>query len=295
MPRSLPLAFCAMLAAGAAVGAERSHVVAPGESASAIARHYYGDFSFTERLLAFNDRTGSVLHPGETLRIPYNEVHRVEPGDSWSRIAHRYLGRPSAWRALAALNGSEGQATLRVGQQVVIPVVLERRLRRGENLARLAERFYGDPARADLLAEFNEIEKPRHLAVGRELGIPLVGFRLAKPPPPPAAAVTAAPPPPEVEADDAAVASALSEAAEAWRRGEYVRARSLLEAVDVAPGSRAQRARYWRMLAFVYVAFDASERACRAWSELSPQESAASLDPDLVSPKIRETLAGCPS
>ena len=40
--------------------------------------------------------------------------------------------------------------------------------------------------------------------------------------------------------------------------------------------------------------FDAPERACNAWSEIDPEQNVG-LDPDLVSPKIREMLAACAS
>lgn len=290
MRRSLPVVVCVLLSAATAAGpAERTHVVAEGESASAIARRYYGDFSLTDLLLEFNGRGGSVLHPGETLRIPDSPVHAVRRGDSWSAIAERYLGRASAWRAVAALNGFENGSTLRVGQHVVVPVVLDYRLGRGESLAVLAERFYGEVSRARLLAEFNGIDDPRRLSVGQSLDIPLTDFRLAKQPAP------APVPTPPADAEDPGMASTLVSATEAWRRGEYGRARGLLEAVESVSGSRAQRARYWRLLAFVYVAFDADERACGAWSELEPEQAATRLDPDRVSPKIREALAACSS
>ncbi len=71
----------AVTAIGVAEAGEREHTVAPGESASAIAKKYYGNFDLTPLLLAYNGREGTLLQPGETLRIPYCEVHRVQRGE----------------------------------------------------------------------------------------------------------------------------------------------------------------------------------------------------------------------
>jgi LysM repeat protein len=169
------------LGSGSAAAGERSHRVRSGESASAIAKRYYGDYELASLLLLYNGRAGSVIRPGEELRVPFVDVHEVRPGDSWSALVQRYMRRTSVYPVVAELNGLAPRKPLRVGQKIVLPVVLQHRLARGESLSTLAERFYGDPASGGLLQDFNRISDPRRLSVGQTVEIPLMTLRLVSP------------------------------------------------------------------------------------------------------------------
>ncbi len=280
-----------------APAAERQHTVAGGESASAIAKRYYGDFELAGLLMQLNGRSGTVIHPGEKLRVPYCVVHTVRSGDSWSKLAQRYLGRPSAWPEIAELNGLQRRAPLQPGQRIVMPVVLAHSLERGESLATLAERFYGDLGRARMLQSWNRIEDPRTLSVGRSIEIPLVTLQLAEPPAPPAASAEAAAEEARRRETSARFLGTVRAARRAYDAGDYDRARELLESQRSAAVEKAdapERAEYWQLLAFVRVAFDRQEEACAAWASLHDLTPSVELDPDLVSPKIRESTAACP-
>lgn len=288
---------------------ERVHTVEPGDSASAIAKRYYGRHDRAELLLRYNDRSSTVIRPGERLRVPFCDVHHVRAGDTWSGLTRRYLGRASAWKAVAELNGRQPQRPLQVGERLVFPVEIEHRLERGESLAALAARFLGDPRRADLLQRFNGLDDPRRLAVGEPVRIPVLSLRLieASPPKPPSPRETSPPKPnrlpsrpvaEEPSGPERRFASELIEAENFWRAGDYERTRERLESLREpvarrgAPEDRQQLA---RLLAFVYVAFDRPERACAALETLSArEETIAGLDPDRVSPKIRAVLESCP-
>jgi LysM repeat protein len=175
--RPLILVILVALAAPGVAG-ERHHTVRPGESASAIARDHYGDVKLGELLLRYNGHGDTTLRIGEELRIPYCEVHRVGPGDTWSALAQRYLGGASLHPVLALLNDRKPGDTLRVGQSIKIPVMMPHELLRGESLAKLAERYYGNPVKGAILREANGIEDPRRLAVGTPLRIPLLSLWL---------------------------------------------------------------------------------------------------------------------
>jgi len=55
-----------------------------------------------------------------------------------------------------------------------------------------------------------------------------------------------------------------------------------------------QPARNARLLAFVYVAFDLSVEAWQeAYGSIAPPPLSRELDPDRVSPRIRDTLSAC--
>lgn len=309
-------------------GAEKWHTVIHGDSASGIAKRYYGDYDLTELLLGFNDRTDAHIRPGERLRVPYCPVHQVKPGDTGSTLAQRYLGRPSAWPTIAEMNGLSPGDPLRVGQKIVMPVVLPHTLARGESLAVLAERYYADPSRGRLLQAFNRIDDPRELAVGRVIEVPLDTLRLAervaapkpepkrsrraeakrpvepepvKAPPEPAdqevVAEKPAPAPDEVVPETPAwFIEGLAEAEGSYAAGDFDLAEeqvtALLERVDEVPASD-DRASLWRLAAFVHVALDREDAACANFGMLQSVESPVELDPDLVSPKIRAALAAC--
>jgi len=323
--RPAALVLVASLVAPLVLAGERAHVVRSGESASAIAERSYGDSRLGTLLLAFNGRRGTTIHAGETLRLPYSDVHRVRSGDSWSALTRRYLGSSTAWQAVAELNGLAPDQPLRVGQELVFPVVLEHRLERGATLAVLAERYYGDATRGRLLQEFNRLEDPRRLAVGATVRVPLTSLRLRRsdapapvptpapaPQPPVARAAVATPSPTPVatpsptelvvEAQQPAPVSyymtELAAAEGAFRRAEFESALTLLEELREPVslgGTPAERRELLRLLSFVYVAFDNEEEACAAYGALTRLDGAPTLDPDLVSPKIRALLSACVS
>ena len=70
--------------------AELTHQVHHGESASAIARDYYGDLEAGELLLLYNGKTGTVIHVGDTLKVPYSPVHTVKAAGTTARERARF-------------------------------------------------------------------------------------------------------------------------------------------------------------------------------------------------------------
>lgn len=306
--------------------AERLHTVAFGDSVSGIAKTYYGDFSHSDFLLRFNGRKGTDLKPGERLRIPYCIEHRVAPGDNGSTLAKRHLGRASAWEAIATLNRLAPGAPLRPGQTIEIPVLLRHTLVRGDSLSGIAERYYDDPGKGSLLQAFNGIADPRDLAVGQTVQVPLIGLKLSlrTDPKPKARAVARSQPTEPKPAEEArtetkavvrseppaakpiepppvapvlpawfAVDAASAERAYRW--GDFEAAQtlveSLIERLDAIPVAR-ERARVWRLAAFIDVAFDRDDRACASFESMSANGASVEGLGD-VSPRIRDVQAAC--
>lgn len=289
---------------------ERTHTVAPGESASSIAKRYYGDFGLAELLLRYNEKAGTTIRPGEQLRVPYCEVHRVKAGDSWSALAKRYAGRTSAYPIVAELNGRVPERPLQVGEEIVFPVILRQRLERGDTLASLAQRYFPGMDRTKLLQELNRLDDPRRLSVGQPIEIPLMRFRLREVAPPPApkkpepvvAKKEEVEKPEPVKEPEPVVepeprfAKELREAFDAFDAGEFDRAQELLDAFGeriTKDGSPAEQTEYWRLQSFVHVAFDRWDEACTASRSIPEGFSSEPLDPALISPKIREALSRC--
>ena len=304
----------AMLATPVVFAGERSYRVRAGDSASSIAKKYYGSFDATDLLLRLNGRSDAVIRPGEKLRIPYCETHVVRPGDAWSVLAERYLGEADAYPAIAALNGLDPKSPLQVGRELIMPVVLTHSLARGESLSSLAQEFYGTTDLAWVLGRFNHIDDPRRLSVGQPVRVPLITLKLAAPGADPAKktaektetaakapetpptktttrqpAEPTAPPEPRFEEE-------MRELREAFDRGEYARARGMLDALAALIGtspSETERREFWELNAFVHVAFDENAQACAAYGRSEARRPATELDPDRVSPKIRRVLQNC--
>jgi len=300
---ALALGLIAM-SIGGVEAAERKHTVAAGESSSAIAKRYYGDFDLAPLLLAYNGRSSTVLQPGETLRIPHCEVHRVQRGDSWSVLSKRYLKGASNYAVVAELNGMLPEKPLQPGDEIVFPVFLEHRLERGESLGVLAQRYYDRPSFGKLLQESNRLDDPRRLSVGETVWVPLLDFRLVpqpkvevaqvkKPEPKPS-------PPPEqkpVAEPSAQFTREIRTARRLFHAGEFEESRDMLESMrrGISKSPEVERTEHARLLAFVYVAFDLPAEACEAYGSISPMPSLRELDPKMISPRIRDVLSGCSS
>lgn len=110
----------------APAGAERTHVVQPGEWLLQIARQYGVDW---RELAAYNNIVNpNRLYPGQVLRIPGTGsqpptgkeiLYTVQPGDNLFRIALRYNLN---YLYLASYNGIANPHQIRVGQVIRIPV-----------------------------------------------------------------------------------------------------------------------------------------------------------------------------
>jgi len=298
-PRAIVLA-AGLIGVTTVAAGERTHIVAGGESAASLAKKYYGEPDLGDPLLRYNNKPGTMIHPGERLTIPFCDVDRARKGDTWSGLAKHHLGRASASPVLAELNGYAAGQPLHVGARIVIPVVLRYALARGDSLSSLADRFYGDTQKAALLQAFSRIGDPNRLAVGTPLEIPLITF--LRPEADPAAAPlenAAAPvPPPPLPVDERRFESPLAAAGRSFTDGEYDRAREALEALRervTSEGGVSDRREWAELLAFVYIALDRDADACAAYQSGSAPAGPMNFDPDLISPRIRAVLSNCPA
>ncbi len=148
-----------------------THVVERGETLSEIARRHG---TTVKALQEANGLTGSVIYPGQRLRVPAgrgggSETYTVRRGDSLSRIAASFGVSVEALREANNLRGT----VIHPGQRLLIP----RRqpqgefaytVRRGDSLSAIARRFGIAP---EDLARWNNLSLGDPLYPGTTLSI----------------------------------------------------------------------------------------------------------------------------
>jgi LysM repeat protein len=285
------------------VRAQVLHRTEPGETLSELAQRYYGDASFAD-LIAAHNKLARDPQPGVELRLPSASRHTVARRESWNDLAARYWSDASLGPALARWCGFDPAAPPAVGSVIEIPALFTYRLKPGETLVGLARRFQRDPSRGVLLAELNRVPDPKYVHAGRELRIPVMASvreagetasKSASEPPAsaskPSRDVASGPP-----RSDPALTPDLMSAVNAYLDGDFEAALSQLEQQRpklLAKGSDSERKLLLRYLIFSYVAFERNDAACDAYAALRGIERKPDLDPELVSPKIRDALARC--
>jgi len=134
-------------------------------------------------------------------------LHTIQPDESISILAQRYYGDYKKFHLIARYNGLEDASKIRVGQQIKIPVIkgtpimadpseiqtdsgkapkaksgeiitvkrfIIHTVKAEESLSGLAQMYYGDYKKFDLIAKFNDMEETNSLRVGQEIRIPEV-------------------------------------------------------------------------------------------------------------------------
>ena len=99
----------------------RMHTVQRGDSLWKIAQQYLGSGTRYRELMAFNNLTSDVIHPGMQLEIWYElQPYTVQRGDSLWEIASKQLGSGTRYREIMSLNGLTSDQ-IRPGQTLYLP------------------------------------------------------------------------------------------------------------------------------------------------------------------------------
>jgi tetratricopeptide (TPR) repeat protein len=134
-------------------------------------------------------------------------LHTLQVDESISTLAERYYGDYKKFHLIAQYNDLEDATKVRVGQEIKIPVIegmpiiadpseirtdsvetpkamqgkiitvksfITHTVQPGESLSKLAQVYYGDYKKFDLIAKFNDIEDITGVRVGQEIKIPEV-------------------------------------------------------------------------------------------------------------------------
>ncbi len=100
--------------------------------------------------------------------------YKPQPDESLGHISRIHYGTAKKKIYLMAANRITDPAQVAKRRTLWIPTVWKYRLRRGDDLARLARKYLKAPKRADFLMWLNQIENPRDLDVGSLITIPFL-------------------------------------------------------------------------------------------------------------------------
>ncbi|HEV8437240.1 MAG TPA: LysM peptidoglycan-binding domain-containing protein [Methylomirabilota bacterium] len=259
---TLALGACAPVVETAKPPAEAPRASAPAPAADPrgpLAARYREQAQAAERA---GDLRGALLHRKVLLTIdPEDAEARASLGALEGRIERTVVERVEAGRAalargvqvearrqfLAALaldpwNRAAFQALQTQAREVEF---LAHTVRPGDTLPALAQRYYGDRSRSEVIWETNQLPPNPRLVAGTILRIPEIpGLPFVHPearrPPPPAGASAPAPPRAEtVKEEYTEVNPLLAEAREALERNDYAEALSDVEKfLASSPGNR---------------------------------------------------------
>ncbi|NNL76895.1 MAG: LysM peptidoglycan-binding domain-containing protein [Desulfobacterales bacterium] len=134
-------------------------------------------------------------------------VHRMQPDESISTLADRYYGDYRKFHLIAEYNELEDATKVTAGQEIKIPVIdgmpiiadpstiqtdsdkapkstpheiitvkrfITHTIQPGESLSKLAQMYYGDYTKFDVIAKFNSLQDGINVRVGQEIKIPEV-------------------------------------------------------------------------------------------------------------------------
>jgi len=134
-------------------------------------------------------------------------LHTIQPNESISILAKKYYGDPKKFQIIAEYNQLEDATKVSVGQKVKVPVVegisffakaediitssekipepsltevvtvesyVLHTIQPNESISILAKKYYGDPKKFQIIAEYNQLEDATKVSVGQKVKVPVV-------------------------------------------------------------------------------------------------------------------------
>jgi len=109
-------------------------------------------------------------------------VYSAKNGDTAESIAADYYGNRSLARFISEGNGMAADARLKPGQKIRIPTAFHYKVRKGDTLEALSQKFLEDKRRAPVLAQLNGLKLTDKLNVGQDLMMPFLHLHRAQKP-----------------------------------------------------------------------------------------------------------------
>ena len=133
------------------------HTVQPDESISTLAEHYYGDYRKFHLIAEYNElEDATKVTVGQEIKIPVIEGTPI--------VADR-----------AAIRTDTGEAPESMpGEIITVRSYITHTIQPGDSLSKLAQMYYGDYKKFDLIAKFNGLEDATSVQFGQQIKIPEV-------------------------------------------------------------------------------------------------------------------------
>ncbi|MFQ6077811.1 MAG: LysM peptidoglycan-binding domain-containing protein [Thermodesulfobacteriota bacterium] len=263
------------------------HALRPGETVADVAKAYYGDRDKAILLLKYNRISDpKKIPPGTRIAIPKIIRYSVKKGDTLATIARRFLGDHRRYKVLASINRLDSSQSLSIGSTIKIPIEIPHIVKRGESLAIIANRYYGDPDTFSLIASYNLITDPQAIKPGSEILIPIINLENWEK----SASMNASPKPPLLPEQQSGFPW-LEKGIHLYFAGEY---RSALENLKEALKRGLKReddiGKSYRFLAYSHIALGERDLGKRAFKKALAIQPRLKLDPTYVSPKIMKVF-----
>lgn len=279
-----------------------THTVKEGESLTGIAKKYYGSDDRYIILAEYNNLPNPKrIDVGHKITIPKSLKYRIKKGDQIALITKRFLDNKDRYAVLMEINGIKDPKNISIDQIIKIPAKIPYTVKKGETLAIIAERFYGDVKKYTLIASYNFISDPKMLEPGQRLVIPIPDLEIIEDKKPKEKKVieakkdlTAKAPekaPTKAEAVSTEGQKILKKGMDDYFKGSYDETISEINmAVEKGLPQKEDMLKAYRFLAYTYVAKDEKEEAKKAFTKALELDPKMELDPVYVSPKIIEVF-----
>jgi tetratricopeptide (TPR) repeat protein len=133
------------------------HTIQPGESLSTLSKQYYGDYKKFHLIAQYNElEDATKVRVGQLIKVPVIKGIPI-------------MADPSKIRT-----DSGKVPESKLGEIIAVKRFIIHTVKAEESLSRLAQMYYGDYKKFDLIAKFNDMEETDSLRVGQEIKIPKV-------------------------------------------------------------------------------------------------------------------------
>lgn len=138
-----------------------------------------------------NKKDNSNINTGICINYSFDKKYEVKKGDTLYEIAKKYYDDGAYWKELAMYNGIKDPKALGVSLTLYIPTlktllkvcdgidvkdkdVKIYRIKKGDTLSEICDKFYGDNSRStvDKLATYNNLENPNEIEANGLIQIP---------------------------------------------------------------------------------------------------------------------------
>lgn len=286
-----------------------THTVKEGESLTGIAKRYYGSDERFIILAEYNNiQNPKKIEAGLKLIIPKSLKYKIKKGDSLALIAKKYLDNKDRYKVLMEINDIKDPKAVSTDQIIKIPAKIPYTVKKGETLAIIAEKFYGDIKRYSLIASYNFISDPKTLEPGQKLIIPISDLEIveSKAKKTDEKKTVKGAPAKELPKENAVQKKEntkgepqtkdenqllLKKGIESYFKGKYDEAvTEINSALEKGLKEKEDKLKAHRFLAYTYIAKEDKEEAKREFKKALEIDQKMELDPIYVSPKIIEVF-----